>query len=176
MPGASQRASVLLLHPSALRGRRRLKREATKHRLSTRVHPSGRDKRQSVTRTGFPTGGVACALSWWGRRDSNPHALRHMILSHARLPVPTLPLADPATLLIISALLPQCIRARRKVPFDLSVWAATRLSQSICRHSCGSGGLAVCDPMRMYQRRDKPNGEPRSHRKGIHGRNRRPAA
>ncbi len=27
----------------------------------------------------------------WGRRDSNSHALRHMILSHARLPVPTLP-------------------------------------------------------------------------------------
>ena len=30
-------------------------------------------------------------FSWWGRRDSNSHALRHMILSHARLPVPTLP-------------------------------------------------------------------------------------
>ena len=29
--------------------------------------------------------------SQWGRRDSNPHALRHVILSHARLPVPTLP-------------------------------------------------------------------------------------
>ena len=28
---------------------------------------------------------------WWGRGDLNPHALRHMILSHARLPVPTLP-------------------------------------------------------------------------------------
>jgi hypothetical protein len=28
----------------------------------------------------------------WGRGDSNPHALRHMILSHARLPIPTLPL------------------------------------------------------------------------------------
>ncbi len=27
----------------------------------------------------------------WGRGDSNPHALRHMILSHARLPVPALP-------------------------------------------------------------------------------------
>jgi hypothetical protein len=27
----------------------------------------------------------------WGRGDSNPHALRHMILSHARLPIPTLP-------------------------------------------------------------------------------------
>jgi hypothetical protein len=27
----------------------------------------------------------------WGRRDLNPHALRHMILSHARLPIPTLP-------------------------------------------------------------------------------------
>ena len=24
--------------------------------------------------------------TWWGRRDSNPHALRHMILNHARLP------------------------------------------------------------------------------------------
>ena len=32
-------------------------------------------------------------ISWWGRRDSNPHALRHMILSHARLPVPTRPRA-----------------------------------------------------------------------------------
>jgi hypothetical protein len=29
--------------------------------------------------------------SKWGRRDLNPHALRHMILSHARLPIPTLP-------------------------------------------------------------------------------------
>ena len=28
---------------------------------------------------------------WWGRRDSNPHAQGHMILSHARLPIPTLP-------------------------------------------------------------------------------------
>ena len=27
----------------------------------------------------------------WGRGDSNPHAFRHMILSHARLPIPTLP-------------------------------------------------------------------------------------
>ena len=29
--------------------------------------------------------------STWGRGDSNPYALRHMILSHARLPIPTLP-------------------------------------------------------------------------------------
>ena len=29
---------------------------------------------------------------WWGRGDSNPHAFRHMILSHARLQIPTLPL------------------------------------------------------------------------------------
>ena len=28
---------------------------------------------------------------WWGRGDSNSHALQHMILNHARLPVPTLP-------------------------------------------------------------------------------------
>ena len=28
---------------------------------------------------------------WWGRRDSNPHASRHLILSQARLPIPTLP-------------------------------------------------------------------------------------
>ncbi len=27
----------------------------------------------------------------WGRWDSNPHAQGHMILSHARLPIPTLP-------------------------------------------------------------------------------------
>jgi hypothetical protein len=27
----------------------------------------------------------------WGRGDSNSHARRHMILSHARLPVPALP-------------------------------------------------------------------------------------
>ena len=31
--------------------------------------------------------------SWWGSRDSNPDALRHMILNHARLPIPTLPRA-----------------------------------------------------------------------------------
>jgi hypothetical protein len=31
------------------------------------------------------------AGSVWGRRDLNPHALRHMILSHACLPVPALP-------------------------------------------------------------------------------------
>jgi hypothetical protein len=29
----------------------------------------------------------------WGRRDLNPYASRHMILSHACLPVPALPLA-----------------------------------------------------------------------------------
>ena len=23
---------------------------------------------------------------WWGRRDSNPHGLSHMLLRHARLP------------------------------------------------------------------------------------------
>ena len=28
---------------------------------------------------------------WWGRGDSNSHAFQHMILNHARLPVPTLP-------------------------------------------------------------------------------------
>ena len=28
---------------------------------------------------------------WWGRGDSNSHAFRHMILNHARLPIPTLP-------------------------------------------------------------------------------------
>jgi hypothetical protein len=27
----------------------------------------------------------------WGRRDLNPHALRHVILSHACLPIPALP-------------------------------------------------------------------------------------
>ena len=30
-------------------------------------------------------------VNWWGRGDSNSYALRHMILNHARLPVPTLP-------------------------------------------------------------------------------------
>mgnify|MGYP006909078678 CR=1 FL=1 len=30
-------------------------------------------------------------LKKWGWRDSNPHALRHMILSHARLPIPPHP-------------------------------------------------------------------------------------
>jgi hypothetical protein len=34
---------------------------------------------------------TAYGYPWWGRGDSNPHALRHMILSHARLPIPTLP-------------------------------------------------------------------------------------
>ncbi len=41
---------------------------------------------------------------WWGRGDLNPHALRHMILSHARLPVPTLP-PDKNSLNIIAFLL-----------------------------------------------------------------------
>ncbi len=30
---------------------------------------------------------------WWGRRDLNPHASRHMILSHARLPISPRPRA-----------------------------------------------------------------------------------
>jgi hypothetical protein len=30
-------------------------------------------------------------IDTWGRGDSNPYAFRHMILSHARLPIPTLP-------------------------------------------------------------------------------------
>lgn len=29
--------------------------------------------------------------NWWGRWDSNPHAKRHMILSHACLPIPAHP-------------------------------------------------------------------------------------
>jgi hypothetical protein len=29
---------------------------------------------------------------WWGSGDLNPDALRHKILSLARLPIPTLPL------------------------------------------------------------------------------------
>ncbi len=36
---------------------------------------------------------LASACAKWGSGDSNPDALRHMILSHARLPVPTLPQA-----------------------------------------------------------------------------------
>ena len=32
---------------------------------------------------------------WWGRGDSNSYALRHVILNHARLPIPTLPHAWP---------------------------------------------------------------------------------
>ena len=30
-------------------------------------------------------------FSEWGRGDSNPHGSLHMILSHARLPIPALP-------------------------------------------------------------------------------------
>src|SRR4051794_923171 len=41
----------------------------------------------------MPTNNIKWKLrgGGWGRRDSNPHALRHMILSHARLPITTLP-------------------------------------------------------------------------------------
>src|SRR5687768_13581526 len=38
-----------------------------------------------------PALGACVPAQVWGRRESNPHALRHMILSHARLPVPTRP-------------------------------------------------------------------------------------
>ena len=40
---------------------------------------------------------ASCAprARWWGRGDSNSYALRHVILNHARLPIPTLPLAWP---------------------------------------------------------------------------------
>ena len=34
--------------------------------------------------------------NWWGIRDSNPYAFRHMILSHARLPIPPIPHIAPA--------------------------------------------------------------------------------
>ena len=34
---------------------------------------------------------VIITLGWWGSGDSNPDAFRHMILSHARLPIPALP-------------------------------------------------------------------------------------
>ena len=40
----------------------------------------------------------------WGRRDSNPHGLPHMILNHARLPIPTLP-RDQNAILMLSDLL-----------------------------------------------------------------------
>ena len=33
--------------------------------------------------------------NWWGIRDSNPYAFRHMILSHARLPIPPIPHIEP---------------------------------------------------------------------------------
>lgn len=33
--------------------------------------------------------------TWWGRGDSNPHGFLHVILNHARLPIPTLPQYDP---------------------------------------------------------------------------------
>ena len=36
----------------------------------------------------------------WGRGDSNPHAQRHMILSHARLPIPTLPRVGESKLML----------------------------------------------------------------------------
>ena len=35
--------------------------------------------------------GIDDACAWWGSRDSNPDARRHVILSHARLPVSALP-------------------------------------------------------------------------------------
>jgi len=46
-----------------------------------------------VARLNLPiaTHRLAAEYLMWGRGDSNPHALRHMILSHARLPIPTLP-------------------------------------------------------------------------------------
>ena len=34
-----------------------------------------------------------CKDSWWGRGDLNSHALRHMILNHARLPFRHFPIA-----------------------------------------------------------------------------------
>ena len=40
---------------------------------------------------------LARPARWWGRGDSNSHASRHMILNHARLPVPTLPLVATRT-------------------------------------------------------------------------------
>ena len=37
----------------------------------------------------------------WGRGDSNSHALRHVVLNHARLPIPTLPHGAPVASSII---------------------------------------------------------------------------
>ena len=36
-----------------------------------------------------------CGVEKWGRGDSNSYAFRHMILNHARLPIPTLPHRGP---------------------------------------------------------------------------------
>ena len=51
---------------------------------------------------GLPSGAKArCPIwetsTWWGRRDSNPHGFLHVILNHARLPIPTLPQKCPRT-------------------------------------------------------------------------------
>ena len=45
-----------------------------------------RSRKSRPTKKPGPNGPVFV----WARRDSNPHASRHMILNHARLPVPTL--------------------------------------------------------------------------------------
>ncbi len=37
----------------------------------------------------------------WGRRDLNSHGLLHVILSHARLPIPTLP--HPGSIILSTA-------------------------------------------------------------------------
>lgn len=44
-----------------------------------------------LLRFGSAAAKVKVFPGWWGKRDSNPHALRHVILSHARLPIPTFP-------------------------------------------------------------------------------------
>ncbi|CAN1721851.1 protein of unknown function [Hyphomicrobium sp. 1Nfss2.1] len=44
-----------------------------------------------------PTGSVPIAKAWCGRRDLNPHALRHWNLNPARLPIPPRPRVAPAS-------------------------------------------------------------------------------
>ncbi len=75
-------------------------------KAATTVNSAYSPSQISVSGTGYD---CDTNSTWWGRGDSNPHAFQHMILSHARLPIPTLPRQAPLNTI------PRC-RARLKPP------------------------------------------------------------
>jgi hypothetical protein len=80
------------------------------------------------------TGGRCAPQSLlWGRRESNPHGFLHVILSHARLPIPTLPRFKVFILYRLPSVLASRHRPQRLTP--LAARTRVQISQMMFKSS-----------------------------------------